>query len=552
MSAPVELPSRAPDWIRERKLRLADLHAVRSVMRSNGLHTVCEEARCPNRGECFSRGTATFLLLGDVCTRACGFCDIRTGRPLPVDPMEPWRVKSAVATMKLAFVVLTSVDRDDLPDGGAEHFAATIRALRTLEPAPGIEVLTPDFLGRFDSLRVVVDAKPDVFNHNVETVPRLYREVRRGARLDRSLGLLSAAKILDSGLTTKSGFMLGLGEREEEVRDLLERLAGAGVDIVTIGQYLRPVEGEPSGRRIRRPGRLRPPPRIRRVARFPTRFRGAVRPLVLPGGGGARRRLGRGVTDRLRAPAAGVLSGLLFALAFPPFEWTVLLPIALVPWLVALGREERSTRALVSGLVFGLAYWCASIPWIVYVVTHYGGQSGVMGIVCLILLALILAEWPALVAWGTVFAAPPGGWRFALFPLLWMASEHARTVVYKGFPWNLTAHALYRHPVWLQTASVWGVYGVGALAIALSALVAASVAARSLRPMLGAAVLVIAAGSFGAVRLAAPAQPAPEIAVALLQPNLSEESRATPEGEAASLPRRHRSGAGGRARTCRR
>jgi lipoyl synthase len=240
VSAPVELPSRAPEWIRERKLRLADLHAVRSVMRSNGLHTVCEEARCPNRGECFSRGTATFLLLGDVCTRACGFCDIRTGRPLPVDAMEPWRVKSAVAAMKLAFVVLTSVDRDDLPDGGAEHFAATIRALRTLEPAPGIEVLTPDFLGRFDSLRVVVDAKPDVFNHNVETVPRLYREVRRGARLDRSLGLLSAARILDPGITTKSGFMLGLGEREEEVRDLLERLAGAGVDIVTIGQYLRP------------------------------------------------------------------------------------------------------------------------------------------------------------------------------------------------------------------------------------------------------------------------------------------------------------------------
>jgi len=238
--APVELPSRAPEWIRERKLRLADLHAVRRVMRSNGLHTVCEEARCPNRGECFARGTATFLLLGDVCTRACGFCDIRTGRPRPVDPMEPWRVKSAALAMKLAFVVLTSVDRDDLPDGGAEQFAATIRALRTLDPVPGIEVLTPDFLGRFDSLRVVVDAKPDVFNHNVETVPRLYREVRRGARLDRSLGLLSAAKILDPGLTTKSGFMLGFGERGDEVRDLLRRLSGAGVDIVTIGQYLRP------------------------------------------------------------------------------------------------------------------------------------------------------------------------------------------------------------------------------------------------------------------------------------------------------------------------
>ena len=209
-------------------------------MRTNGLHTVCEEARCPNRGECFSRGTATFLLLGDVCTRACAFCDIRTGRPLPVDPLEPWRVKAAAADLKLSFVVLTSVDRDDLPDGGAAHFAATIQALRTLDPAPGIEVLTPDFLGRFDSLRVVVEARPEVFNHNVETVPRLYHEVRRGARLDRSLGLLSAAKILEPGLTTKSGFMLGLGETEAEVRGLLEELAAARVDIVTIGQYLRP------------------------------------------------------------------------------------------------------------------------------------------------------------------------------------------------------------------------------------------------------------------------------------------------------------------------
>ena len=231
---------RSPEWIRARKLRLADLHGVKKVMRSHGLRTVCEEARCPNRGECFARGTATFLLLGDVCTRACGFCDIANGKPLAVDPMEPWRVKAAVEEMGLRFVVLTSVDRDDLPDGGAAHFAATIAAVRTLDPLPGIEVLTPDFLGRFDSLRVVVEAKPDVFNHNVETVPRLYASVRRGAKLDRSLGLLSAAKILDRSLTTKSGFMLGLGERDDEVRALLVEMRAASVDIVTIGQYLRP------------------------------------------------------------------------------------------------------------------------------------------------------------------------------------------------------------------------------------------------------------------------------------------------------------------------
>jgi lipoyl synthase len=234
------LPVRAPDWIRERKLRLADLHEIKTVMRENALHTVCEEARCPNRGECFARGTATFLLLGDVCTRACGFCDIRNGRPLPVDPLEPQRVRAAVAELGLRFVVLTSVDRDDLPDGGAAHFAETIRAVRSLETRPGVEVLTPDFRGSPGSLAAVLAAEPDVFNHNVETVPRLYARVRRGARLDRSLDLLARAKAVSPGVTTKSGLMLGLGEREEEVRELLLRLREASVDIVTIGQYLRP------------------------------------------------------------------------------------------------------------------------------------------------------------------------------------------------------------------------------------------------------------------------------------------------------------------------
>ncbi len=234
------LPVRAPEWIRDKRLRLSELHDVKSLMRRSTLSTVCEEARCPNRGECFSRGTATFLLLGDVCTRACGFCDIATGRPRPLDPLEPARVAAAARELRLSFVVLTSVDRDDLRDGGAAHFAAAIAALRRLDPAPGIEVLTPDFRGRFDSLRVVVDARPDVFNHNVETIGRLYATVRRGASLDRSLGLLAAAKILDPELTTKSGMMLGFGETEAEVRELLGLLRDAGVDIVTIGQYLRP------------------------------------------------------------------------------------------------------------------------------------------------------------------------------------------------------------------------------------------------------------------------------------------------------------------------
>jgi lipoic acid synthetase len=236
----MNLPSRPPDWIRDKRLRLADLHHVKGTMRRGALHTVCEEARCPNRGECFSRGTATFLLMGDVCTRACGFCDIANGRPRPLDPMEPHRVACAVAELGLRYVVLTSVDRDDLPDGGASHFARAIGAIRSLDPAIGIEVLVPDFRGRRESAAEVLQAAPEVFNHNVETVGRLHASVRRGARLDRSLSLLSFAKKLAPKVTTKSGFMVGLGETFEEGIELLGSLRRAGVDVVTIGQYLRP------------------------------------------------------------------------------------------------------------------------------------------------------------------------------------------------------------------------------------------------------------------------------------------------------------------------
>ena len=236
----MNLPARAPQWIREKALDLGELHSIKRTMRARGLHTVCEEAKCPNRSECFSRGTATFLLLGDVCTRACGFCDIANGVPTFDDPQEPARVADAVRSMALRHVVLTSVDRDDLPDGGAAHFARTIEAVREIDPAIGIEVLTPDFRGRRESVETVVAAGPDVFNHNVETVPRLYPSVRRGARLERSLALLETVKTLAPGMTTKSGFMMGLGETREECVDLLGRMREVRIDIVTIGQYLRP------------------------------------------------------------------------------------------------------------------------------------------------------------------------------------------------------------------------------------------------------------------------------------------------------------------------
>jgi apolipoprotein N-acyltransferase len=244
----------------------------------------------------------------------------------------------------------------------------------------------------------------------------------------------------------------------------------------------------------------------------------------------ARRAGGRTLEARLSRPwlssGAAVLSGLLFALAFPPLEWVALLPLAPVPWLVTLLEEKSRLRAALSGFVFGLAFWCASIPWIYHVVTRFGGQSGVMGVVCLLILAAILAEWPAIVAFGVAAAAPAGSLsRLALFPLLWAASEHARSYVYGGFPWNLTGFALYRHPAWIQTASVWGVYGVGLLAMAGSCLLAAGAARRRLRPFAAAAALALLVGLFGAWRLTRASSPGTALTAALVQPGIPQETR---------------------------
>src|SRR6266498_2674537 len=230
-----------PDWIRAKKLNLRSLHEVKSLLREHSLHSVCESLACPNRTECFTRGTATFMILGDVCTRSCGFCNVTTARPYaPPSPEEPGAVAETARRMGLRHVVVTSVTRDDLPDGGARQFAKTIGALRTALPNVVVEVLTPDFRGNAAAIRTVVEAKPDYFNHNVETVPRLYDYVRPGSRFARSVGVLAEAKRLDPAMTTKSGLMLGLGERPDEVVDVLRQLRGAAVEIVTIGQYLQP------------------------------------------------------------------------------------------------------------------------------------------------------------------------------------------------------------------------------------------------------------------------------------------------------------------------
>ena len=232
-------PTRKPPWLRVSGFSGQGFEEVTRILKSHGLNTVCQEANCPNRGECFNRGTATFLIMGPTCTRNCRFCDIRPGEPKPLDPEEPARLAEVASLLKLRHVVVTSVTRDDLPDGGVRQFAETVRRLRERLPEATVEILTPDFRGVEDAVAVLVDSRPDVFNHNIETVPRLYPAVRPGADYRRSLDLLRA--VADrSDILTKSGVMLGMGETLEELEGVFEDLARCRVSLLTIGQYLAP------------------------------------------------------------------------------------------------------------------------------------------------------------------------------------------------------------------------------------------------------------------------------------------------------------------------
>ena len=233
-------PRRRPPWIKVRAPSGATYEHVRNLMRSKTLHTVCEEAQCPNIGECWGKGTATFLMMGDTCTRSCGFCDINTGRPAPLDWAEPNRVAEAVRAMGLEHVVITSVNRDERPDGGAPIFAMVIRRIRQLQPGCSIEVLIPDFKGDEAALRTVLNARPEILNHNVETVRRLFRAVQPQDRYEWAMATLRNARRLDPGVLTKSGIMVGLGERMEELLGTMRDLRACDVDILTVGQYLQP------------------------------------------------------------------------------------------------------------------------------------------------------------------------------------------------------------------------------------------------------------------------------------------------------------------------
>ena len=231
---------RKPSWIRAKAPGSAAFAETRAIVKENNLVTVCEEAACPNIGECWEQKHATFMIMGETCTRACAFSNVATGVPLPLDASEPAYVAEAVAKLGLRHVVITSVDRDDLDDGGAQHFADTINAIRDMSPGTTVEILTPDFLRKDGALEIVVEAKPDVFNHNLETVPRLYLSIRPGARYFHSLNLLQRVKQLDAEIFTKSGIMVGLGEAREEVMQVMDDMRSAHIDFITIGQYLQP------------------------------------------------------------------------------------------------------------------------------------------------------------------------------------------------------------------------------------------------------------------------------------------------------------------------
>ena len=240
VNKPVNPIKRKPNWIKSKIINSKEFFITKSLINKSNLVTVCQEANCPNITECWSKKHATFMIMGETCTRACAFCDVSTGKPQPLDPFEPYKISNAVQKLNLNHVVITSVDRDDLFDGGSKHFHDVILATKKLNPKTSIEVLTPDFLRKGDAYKKVIEANPDVFNHNIETVPSLYRKVRPGARYFASLELLKNAKEINKNIFTKSGIMVGLGEKKDEVYQVMDDLISAKVDFLTIGQYLQP------------------------------------------------------------------------------------------------------------------------------------------------------------------------------------------------------------------------------------------------------------------------------------------------------------------------
>ncbi len=523
--------ARLPEWLRKPGRNVEADHELKRMLRTRNLHTVCEEARCPNRNDCFARGAATFMILGDTCSRSCGFCAVKTGRGASLESLagEPDEVAEAASQLGLRYVVITSVNRDELPDGGAGHFAKTIHAVRSRLPESLIEVLTPDFKGNREALHAVLDARPDTFNHNVESVPRLYPKVRPQADYQQSLDLLRNANRYAPGILTKSGFMVGLGERKQEVRQLLEDLRAHDVGVVTIGQYLQPTRkhlaveeylhpdvfqeykeyGEGLGFRAVFSGPLVRSSYMAEMVHEQTRaedlndgfevfsankfmtdcpsliadektFRlrhteEAMPPAFSRDDLLARRlRVAKVLPYQQSTPpfisnlSLALFSGLLLIFAFPEWNLWSLGWVGTAPLIMAVAREQRFWPSMLLGYVTGTLFYMGSSHWVTHTFNVYGE-------IPLFLSYLILLAFASLLGLFTgLFAAALGrlinrfgGWAMLAAPALWAASEWAR-IQTVGMGWNALGYSqAFQQPV-IQIARLGGVYIVSALLVSAS------------------------------------------------------------------------------------
>ena len=442
-------------------------------MRRLNLHTVCESARCPNIHECFHRGAATFMILGNYCTRGCGFCSVPKGNPakrdMRLDPAEPANVARMAAEMRLNYVVITSVNRDDLDDGGSHHFAETVREVRRALPDARVEVLTPDFCGDLDAVARVLDAAPHVFNHNMETVPRLYARVRPQANYRQSLEVLSFAKRRSTALV-KSGFMVGLGETSDEVELLLRDLREAG----DRRRDHRPIPAadppQSARRRLHRTRAIRRLARLRPLTRFQGRFQRPARAQLVHG----RRRQRGSATVAVLNWILALASAALLILTFPRFSIVWFAPLALTPLLIALAREARPARRFLLGWVAGIVYWFGVCYWIQFVLAVHGGVGEVAGWLLLMLFCCAKALHMG------VFALLAGilirrWWALPAIAALWVAIESTHGAL--GFAWLALGDAGIDMAVPLRLAPFTGVYGLSFL----FALTAAALALPFLR-----------------------------------------------------------------------